>query len=420
MKADVCVLGLGYIGLPTALLMASSGFRVHGMDISQQRIEELTKDEIVHTEPGVAPLVEAVLTEGLLSFGSDLVEAETYVISVNTPLTSDKSADLRAVIRAGESLLPWLRKDVLIVLESTVPVGTTEELLVPILNRGALQAGKDFDVAFCPERAMPGNLLDELRCNPRIIGGLTARSVNHAVELYSHFTTGEIHRTDLKTAEMVKLMENTYRDVNIALANEMARLAEAQGVSIWEARRLANLHPRVSIHTPGPGVGGHCLPVDPYFLRGADLDDGALMLTARVVNREMPGYVAARAIELLPAAAHKVAVLGATYKSGTDDTRNSPAIALIERLREQGLDVAVSDPVTKVFCVPLQGFEEAVDGADLLIFVVDHEQYRRLDPRKVAEMTPARMVMDTRNFLDHRRWQEAGFSVYVLGAGWCE
>ena len=415
--ADVCVLGLGYIGLPTALLMASSGFQVHGMDIDQQRVEQLSRGNIVPTEPGVASLVSEVVTEGLLSFDNQIVEAEAYIIAVPTPLSLDNTPDLEAVVLAGRSVVPFLRKGSLVVLESTVPVGTTEQILVPVLNQGELQAGEDFAVAFCPERAMPGNLLHELRNNPRVIGGLTSQSADQAAALYSHFVTGAIYKTDLRTAEMVKLMENTYRDVNIALANEMALLADAEEVNIWEARQLANLHPRVNIHKPGPGVGGHCLPVDPYFLQYTDPDNAPLISVARAVNDQMPAFVADKVKNLLRDGSRKVAVLGVTYKSGTDDARNSPAAPLKEHLTKHELEVVLTDPVVQQFRGPVERFEEAIGDADLLVFLVDHEQYRRLDPRHVAQMTKARIVIDTRNFLDCERWQQAGFAVYSLGAG---
>ncbi|MBI3739531.1 MAG: nucleotide sugar dehydrogenase, partial [Chloroflexi bacterium] len=271
----ICVLGLGYIGLPTASTFAAHGVKVLGVDVNPQVIETLRNGGIHIHEPGLRETVQSALASGNFNVSTSLEEADAFLIAVPTPFQENKFgeyngqkyklADMRAVTSATEAIVPFLRKGNLVVLESTSPPRTTIELVAPILARSGLQAGRDFHLAYSPERVLPGQILRELIENARVIGGVTPESAQAGADLYSIFVKGQIVQTDATTAEMVKLMENTYRDVNIAIANEFARLADKFGVDVWEAIQIASLHPRVKILSPGPGVGGHCISVDPWF-----------------------------------------------------------------------------------------------------------------------------------------------------------
>ncbi|MFN8384878.1 MAG: nucleotide sugar dehydrogenase [Anaerolineales bacterium] len=311
----ICILGLGYIGLPYAATFAAHGIKVHGVDISPRVIESLQAGKIHIHEPGLQDVLDEALRVGNLTVSSQPVEADAFIISVPTPFQHDKFgehngirfklADMRAVTSATEAILPVLRKGNLVIIESTSPPLTTVELVAPILARSNLQAGADFHLCYSPERVLPGNILHELVNNARIVGGITPESARAARDLYATFVKGEIHETDATTAEMVKIMENTTRDVNIAIANEFARLAEKFGVDVWEAIRLANLHPRIDILNPGPGVGGHCISVDPWFLVEAAPEFSSLIYQARKVNDEQPKFV----VEKVKHALAPVAVL---------------------------------------------------------------------------------------------------------------
>ena len=297
----ICVLGLGYIGLPTASTLAAHGFKVLGVDINPHVIETLQNGNVHIHEPGLRTVVESALNSGNLTVSSQPEEADAFLIAVPTPFYEDgygeydgrkfRLADMRAVTSATEAILPCLRKGNLVVLESTSPPRTTVDLVTPILERSGLKAGIDFFLCYSPERVLPGQILKELIENARVVGGVTPESAKAGHELYATFVKGEIVETDATTAEMVKLMENTTRDVNIAIANEFARLAEKFGVDIWEAISLANRHPRINILSPGPGVGGHCISVDPWFLVETAPELTPLIYHARQVNDEQPHFV---------------------------------------------------------------------------------------------------------------------------------
>ncbi|MDO8753258.1 MAG: nucleotide sugar dehydrogenase, partial [Anaerolineales bacterium] len=290
----ICVIGLGYIGLPTASTFAAHGVNVLGVDINSHIIETLNKGEIHIHEPGLLDEVKKAVRSGKFRVAIKPEEADAFIIAVPTPFQENKFgqyndmtyklADMRAVISAAESILPFLRKGNLVVLESTSPPRTTVDLIAPILARSGLEAGRDFHLAYSPERVLPGQILRELIENARVIGGVTPESAQAGYDLYATFVKGEIAQTDATTAEMVKLMENTHRDVNIAIANEFSRLADKLGVDVWEAISLANLHPRIKILNPGPGVGGHCISVDPWFLVEAAPELTPLIYHSRMVN----------------------------------------------------------------------------------------------------------------------------------------
>jgi UDP-N-acetyl-D-mannosaminuronic acid dehydrogenase len=347
--------------------------------------------------------------------------ADAFIIAVPTPLdTSTNRADLSFVEQAARDILPFLRRGNLVVLESTVPPGTTRDVLVPILAESGLLPGRDICVAHCPERVLPGRILVELEQNDRLAGGLTPACAERAAELYGAFVKGTIMRTDTTTAEMVKVMENTFRDVNVALANEFALIAERIGVDVWEAIDLANHHPRVNVLKPGPGVGGHCIAVDPWFLVAAAPDETRLIRSSRAVNDAMPEHVVDRLAELVsPPAA--IALLGVTYKAEVDDVRESPAMRVAELAVERGYDVRLCDPHVKHdtpgLPAPLLPLEQALRDAGAVALLVDHRAFKELDIDLVAALVGHKRVLDARNMLDRAAWQARGFEVSVLGAG---
>jgi UDP-N-acetyl-D-mannosaminuronic acid dehydrogenase len=326
---------------------------------------------------------------------------------------------MRFVTSAAEAIVPYLQKGNLVVLESTSPPRTTVDLVQPILERSGLKAGSDFHLAYSPERVLPGQILRELIENARVIGGVTSESAKAGAELYETFVKGEIIQTDATTAEMVKLMENTTRDVNIAIANEFARLADRFGVDVWEAINLANLHPRINILSPGPGVGGHCISVDPWFFVETAPDLTPLIYTARKVNDEQPHFV----MSLLQMAlgslmGKKIAALGLAYKPDVDDLRESPAAEVARLLIDAGADVRAYEPFKTegIPGIPMAAtLEEAVKDADGILLLVRHSQFREMKPSKIAALTSTRVVVDTVNAWNAEAWKEAGFQVFRLG-----
>lgn len=414
----ICVLGLGYIGLPTASILATHGFKVIGVDVNETVINMLEKGKPHIKEPGLKTIVEAAIKSGNLTPTTKPEEADVFIIAVPTPLTEDKRADMGFVKAATESIVPCLHKGNLIILESTSPPGTTKELVVPILTESGLKIGEEVYVAHCPERVLPGRILKEIIENDRIIGGINRESAEKAKELYSTFVEGEIHLTDATTAEMVKLMENTYRDVNIALANELSILCNKLGIDAWKVIGLANKHPRVNLHRPGPGVGGHCLPVDPWFIVEKFPEDAKLIRLSREINDAQPRHVLEaieKAIQGLKEP--KVTILGVSYKGNVDDTRESPAKEIIHLLRERNYITAAYDPRVNSFEVELSGLEEAFQNSDCAVIMADHDEFKYLDPNELGKLMRTKQIIDTRRILDLGKWQEAGFRVHLLGKG---
>ena len=418
----ICVLGLGYIGLPTASTFANSGLKVTGVDVNPRVVAGLRNGELHIEEPGLRTLVQAALASGNLRIAGQPEPADAFLIAVPTPVLPDKRADLSAVMAAAESIVPHLRRTNLVVLESTSPPRTTVDVIVPILERSGLRAGADFHLAYSPERVLPGQILRELVENARVIGGIDRASAEAGRELYAAFVRGEIVLTDATTAEMVKLMENTYRDVNIAAANEFSRLADRFGVDVWEAIAIANRHPRVDILRPGPGVGGHCISVDPWFLVEAAPEITPLIRQARMVNDSQPAH-AVRLIEtaLGGLRGRTIAALGLAYKPDVDDLRESPAIEVARLLAEGGARVASFEPFALAArvpgCTPADSLDAALRQAEAVVLLVDHRAFVDLDPVSVAKAMTGRVAIDTRGRWDRRRWTVAGFEVHVLGAG---
>lgn len=426
----ICVLGLGYIGLPTASTFAAHGLKVVGVDINPQVIETLQNGKIHIHEPGLREVVESALSSGNLTISLHPEEADAFLIAVPTPFYENqygeyegkkyRLADLSAVTAATEAILPHLRKGNLVILESTSPPRTTLDLVLPILERSGLKAGVDFFLCYSPERVLPGQILKELVENARVVGGITPESAEAGCALYATFVKGEILATDATTAEMVKLMENTSRDVNIAIANEFARLAEKFGVDVWEAIRLANRHPRINILQPGPGVGGHCISVDPWFFVETAPELTSLIYHARQVNDNQPQFVMEKVRQALGSLKDKkIAALGLAYKPDVDDIRESPAVEVVHLLQEAGVQVLAWEPFkpdANLHGIHLAAsLEIAIQEADALLLLVKHSQFKTLDPVEIKSKSFARVVIDCVNGWDPDQWTKAGFKVLRLG-----
>jgi len=396
----VCLIGLGCIGLPTACILSGKGFKVVGVDTNQKLVEELNQVNIDPLEPGLASLANPAIKSGSFIPKLSPEEADVFMICVPTPPTDENKADLTYVKDAAKSILLYLRKGNLVILESTVPPGTTEEILKPILEKSGLRIGNELHLAYCPERVLPGNILKELVENNRIIGGINAESAELAKEVYQSFVEGEIYLTDATTAEMVKLVENSFRDVNIAFANELSRICDKLNLKIWKVIELANKHPRVNVLKPGPGVGGHCVAVDPFFIVEKAPDEARLIKTARRVNDSMPDYIVEkveRAVKQAQIKTPVIACLGITYKAGTGDLRGSPALRIVRTLREKGYTIRACDPYIRDFTeFSLFSLEEAVEGADCLVLLVDHKEFKEINPHELLRKMRGSLIIDTR------------------------
>jgi UDP-N-acetyl-D-mannosaminuronic acid dehydrogenase len=382
----VVVVGAGYVGLPMCLHLAKAGLRVSAVDIDpdvvlqinerRAKIEEKEDFQTFFQDPDV---------QGNLSAQNEPSEADAFLIAVPTPVDhATKGPDLSAVVAATESIVPYLRRGNLVILESTVPPLTTEDVLKPILERSGLEVGPDILLAHCPERILPGNIMAEAVFNARIVGGIDARSSRRAAELLGTFVKGKLLLTDPRTAEFVKLIENSYRDVNVAFANQVALLCEDLGIDTALAIELANHHPRVSILDPGIGVGGHCIPIDPWFLIAACPETSTLLQASRVVNDSMPTRTADKIIAAVEGIANpRVVCLGATYKPNVKDLRESPAIEVFEILKSRGLDVSLFDPLVPQFaCDSVLAVARGTDALAILVphdLIVTELRYRKHD-----------------------------------------
>jgi UDP-N-acetyl-D-mannosaminuronic acid dehydrogenase len=427
----ICIIGLGYIGLPTASTFAMHGLDVIGVDINPQVIESLNRGEShINNEPGLAEAFNKAVQAGKFRAALQPESADAYLIAVPTPFKENetgefngmkyKLADMRAVTSAAESIIPHLKKGNLVILESTSPPRTTLDLVAPILERSGLKAGSDFFLCYSPERVLPGKILHELIENARVIGGIDGASAQAGHDLYAMFVKGQIVQTDATTAEMVKLMENTHRDVNIAIANEFSRLADKFGVNIWEAISLANLHPRIKILSPGPGVGGHCISVDPWFFVEAAPELTSMIYHARQVNDAQPHFVVEkikRALGTLKG--KKIAALGLAYKPDVEDLRESPSNEVVHLLQNEGATVKAWEPFNpsaKLTSIHMaSSFEDAIKEADLIVLLVRHTPFIDLDPAKIVKITGARIVLDTVNGWNAALWKNHGFQFLRLG-----
>ena len=414
----ICVIGMGYIGLPTAAILAKNGHEVLGVDVKPDVLEFVKEKGAPSEEPGLAKFVLEVLDNGSLKLASAPEASDVFILCLPTPINADKSPDLSYVKKGMASILTVLQEGNMIILESTVPPGTTGGLVADMISEKNLQ---NIDLAFAPERVIPGNILNELQNLDRVLGGLTPGASERAKELYSCFVKGQIHITDATTAEFVKLVENSYRDVNIAFANELARLAPELGINIWEAIEIANRHPRVNIHTPGPGVGGHCIAVDPYFIIDkVGVEKARFLSLARDVNSSMPQEVVFRLEKEIGTLEGKnIAILGTAYKANVGDPRESPALEIIKLLTKARAKTLAHDPFVKQADseVPLTGLDEALKNADAIIITTNHSAFGEILPSYAEPLVASKVIFDTKNIINPQAWKSAGWKVLILGSG---
>ncbi len=406
----VAILGMGYIGLPTAVMLATRGIEVIGVDTNPATVAAVSRGEVPFVEPDLAVAVSGAVAMGRLKATGETPEADAYIIAVPTPFNGDRTADLSYVEAATRQIAPMLKPGAVVILESTSPPGTTGKIgswlgeLRPDLrlpHDG--ESGGDVFIAHCPERVLPGRIMIEMVTNDRIIGGLTPQCTARAAAIYRVFAQGELLMTDAASAEMAKLVENAYRDVNIAFANELSLIAESLHIDVWEVIRLANRHPRVNILSPGPGVGGHCIPVDPWFIVAAAPQLSPLIRTAREINDRRPHHVAEQVIAKAQRfRAPTVACLGLTFKANVDDIRESPAIE-VTGLIAAGLpdtEILVCDPHVSTMPKELSGYAnlklesayQAVERADIVVLLVEHEPFRTIRHTRLG----GKVIYDTR------------------------
>lgn len=412
----VCVIGLGYVGLPTAALTAGAGHTVFAYDNDAAVRESLRAARTTGSETEVAELLASALQDERL-FVCDRVEpADAYIVCVPTP-TAGGRPDMRHVESALAEVAAVVSSGELIVLESTVPPGTTERVVRQAL-RGAAKSFLNVHISHAPERILPGDVVRELRENDRIVGGRTREDAEKTRDLYASFVNGDIHLTNLRTAEFVKVIENTYRDVNIAFANELALFCEEIDINVWQAIALANNHPRVNILKPGPGVGGHCIPVDPLFLADQNPFATELIQASRRINERMPNLIVRRVVGLVGEGdgKRKVAILGASYKANVEDVRESPARRIRDLLDERGFRTSVYDPLARLPHAA-RSVEEAAEDSDAILLAVAHDAFRDIDPVGLAPIVRSRVLIDCHNFFSEQSWSACGFRVYGLGRG---
>lgn len=402
MKQDhsVAVIGLGYIGLPTAAILASRGFDVVGVDVNPTHVETVNRGEVPFVEPALGEFVAKTVASGHLRAQADTPEADVFIIAVPTPFAEEHKVDVKYINAATDAIIPQLTGDELIILESTSPPGTTEHVAARIAAARPELTGIEY--AHAPERVLPGRVMEELVSNDRIIGGITPQAAERAKELYASFCQAELHLTNARTAEMSKLAENSFRDVNIAFANELSLICDQLDIDVWELIELANKHPRVNILQPGPGVGGHCIAVDPWFIVSAAPEASRLIRTAREVNDHKPAWV----LEQVRKAAASfdapvIAALGLAFKPDIDDLRESPALSITQQLPAAvpGAQVLAVEPNVTALPTRLVGsgvelstLDAALELADIVLLLVDHRAFKAVDRGLFA----GKIVIDTR------------------------
>lgn len=394
----ICVIGLGYIGLPTASLLGTKGFQVHGVDVSEHVVSTINKGQIHIVEPDLDIMVRSAVNAGNLKAGLEPIEADVFIIAVPTPFKGDHEPDLSYVESATKMISPFVKPGNLVILESTSPVGTTDEVVAKILSNDGHDIEKEVYVAHCPERVLPGRILIELVENDRIVGGVNPLATQKAVEFYETFVRGEVLSTDSRTAEMAKLTENSSRDVSIAFANELSLICDEEGINVWELISLANRHPRVNILTPGPGVGGHCIAVDPWFIVARSPKSAKLIKTARLVNDAKPEWV----IEKVKSRAEKfkrpvIGCLGLAFKADVDDLRESPAVDIVRKLIKDNVgEILISEPNLKAHDeFDLVVCEELIQRSDIILLLVDHKEFKGIKALELNE----KVLIDTRGIL---------------------
>ncbi|MCU0860283.1 MAG: nucleotide sugar dehydrogenase [Thermoplasmata archaeon] len=427
---DVAVVGLGYVGIPLAVLLADKGLDVVGIDLSEERVRDVNAGELPlkGDEPGLAQRLKKVVKAGRLRAATsydELRDRTAVFVCVDTPLDDQRRPDQTRLLTAATGIGENMRKGTLVVVESTIAPGTMLNVVAPVLERvSGMSRGKDFKLAHCPERVMPGRLIHNLTTYDRVLGGLDQASVSRATAIYSRIMKGKLHPTDLTSAEIVKTAENTYRDVQIAFANEVALICEKLGVDAFEVRRLVNTCPFRDMHIPGAGVGGHCLPKDPWLLAyGGRSAEPHIIPVARAINDGMPFHMLDLAEDALAEAGVRrkdavVAVLGASFLQDSGDTRNSPSVPVIEGMGT-AKELRVHDPfVDEMAGVGVtRDLEEALTGADIAVFMVSHKEYAKLTPAKLKRLMRTFAVVDGRNIFDAAAMQKAGFVYRGLGKG---
>ena len=396
-KCSICVLGLGYIGLPTASVLATKGYRVYGVDVRSDVVDTINRGEIHIEEPDLDILVRSAVNCGQLTAATAPQSADVFMICVPTPINDQKSADLSYVEAAAKSIRPLVKKGDLIILESTSPPRTTEDIVVKHAIPDDLVVGEDVAVAHCPERVLPGRILLEVVQNDRIVGGVTENCQSVAMAFYESFVSGAVLTTTSTTAELTKLVENSFRDVNIAFANELSIICDQLDVDVWEIIELANRHPRVNILNPGPGVGGHCISVDPWFLVSTAPSATNLIRTAREVNCDKPAHVVERIERLAQQFSDPViGCLGLAYKADVDDLRESPSLDIVrELIGKPSLKVMACDPYVssdRFDEFPLYPLSDVVAQSTMLVLLTDHKQFRKIPTQALQE----KVLVDTR------------------------
>lgn len=405
---SVCVVGLGYIGLPTAAFIASKGVKVTGVDVNPEFVDSINRGEVPFFEPGFEALLKRVVDEGFLKAQAEQIQADAYIVCVPTPFRDNYKVDTKYINAAAEAMAPHLQPGALVVLESTSPPGTTEAMAKHIIElRPDLSLDEDSEnaifVAHCPERVLPGQIMEEMENNDRVIGGLTPKGTQMACDLYGTFCTAELLQTNATTAEMAKLTENSFRDVNIAFANELSLISDRLGIDVWELIDLANHHPRVNILQPGPGVGGHCIAVDPWFIVSSVPEEARIIKMAREVNDSKPEWVIKKVKEALDGNTDAiVAALGIAFKNDIDDLRESPSLNIVKQLGQENpqMDIRVVEPNVNVLPdslaaipnVSQQDLDTAIAEADLILLLVNHKEFVALDTTKLQGKT----VIDTK------------------------
>ena len=397
----ICIVGQGYIGLPTAALFAKNGCEVLGVDVNEEIVNKLNQGIAHIEEPGITEAIKNAVEKGHYHASLKPEEANTFIITVPTPYVKDDlSCDLSYVISACNSILPVLNKGNVVIIESTIAPMSTDEVIKPIFENEGYVIGEDLFLAHCPERVLPGQIMEELVNNNRIVGGITPECTRKAADVYRTFVKGEIIETEAKTAELSKCMENTFRDVNIALANELAKICAEIGVNALDVIEMANKHPRVNLHSPGPGVGGHCLAIDPYFIYAKAPETAKIIKLARDTNNSMPGFVienTGKILSKIDPDAHKISVFGVSYKGNTDDARESPAFEIIAGLKSAGYEIDIHDPH---FDNPdYKDFDEATKDSSLILILTDHNQFKDLDYETMDKNMKTKIIFDTKNII---------------------